>query len=164
MEGDFPEKKRRIRTYAGHPARVAGKCDFFSKERLPPASVFDHGRSHAALPDAAPERTADLYFYTSGGSFENAVSNGNVTFPNYAAGFASTATQGAIQVRNNEADAPFGYDQILMSFFSHEPGVVTAPQAGGHNLQSVEFNFYSDLSPICRKTREVRSPPLRATV
>jgi hypothetical protein len=100
------------------------------------------------LDDSVPVSNGQrIDFYTSGGSFNNAVSNGSVTFPNYAAGFASTANHGAIQVRNNETAAPFGYDQLQMSFFSYEPGAVTAPQAGGHNLQSVEFNFYSDLSP-----------------
>jgi hypothetical protein len=86
-------------------------------------------------------------FYTSSGMFENAVSNGSVTFSNYNVGFASTASHGAIQVRNNETDAAFGYDQLNLNFFSYERGAVNAPQVGGFDLNSVEFNFTDESAP-----------------
>ncbi|HSP42805.1 MAG TPA: hypothetical protein VLO11_08045 [Luteolibacter sp.] len=86
-------------------------------------------------------------FYTSTGSFENAVSNGNVTFSTYAADFAAVGLQGGIQVRNNETDAAFGYDQLNLSFFNYEPGAISAPEVAGFELRSVEFNFTDETAP-----------------
>jgi hypothetical protein len=86
-------------------------------------------------------------FYTSGGIFSRAASNGNVTFSNYSADFTNAGQQGGLQVRNNESGAAFGYDQVNLNFFSFEPGAVTAPTVDGHEVTSIEFNFYSDLAP-----------------
>lgn len=100
------------------------------------------------LDESAPLSFSErLDFFTSNGSFSNAVSNGNIAFSTYTAGFASTATIGDIQVRNNETNASFGYDQLNMVFSSFEPGAVTAPKAEGYDLKSVEFNFTDETSP-----------------
>jgi hypothetical protein len=100
------------------------------------------------LDDSAPLSNGQRSdFYTSTGSFENAVSNGNVTFSTYAADFSAVGLQGGIQVRNNETDAAFGYDQLNLSFFSFEPGAVTAPNVGAYELRSVEFNFTDETAP-----------------
>lgn len=100
------------------------------------------------LDDTVPLTFSErLDFFTSNGSFSNAVSNGRVTFSTYTAGFTSTATQGDIQVRNNETNASFGYDQLNMIFLSSFPGAVTAPKAQGFDLRSVEFNFTDENAP-----------------
>ncbi|MGB6219544.1 hypothetical protein [Haloferula sp.] len=115
------------------------------------AGTFSSGQSFSIsmdLDDAAPLTFSErLDFFTSIGTFSNTVSNGNVSFPNYAADFRSTASSGGVQVRNNETNAGFGYDQLSLSFGSFFPGTVTAPEAQGFELRSIEFNFTDESSP-----------------
>lgn len=88
-----------------------------------------------------------LDFFTSNGVIRNPVSNGSVTFPNYAASFASSVTNGSMSVRNAETNS-FGYDQLQMSFSTAIPEIATGPQAAGYNLSSIEFNFFGDSPPL----------------
>lgn len=115
------------------------------------SGTFSPGQSFTIsmnLDDTVPITNGQrIDFYTSMGSFENAVSNGNVTFSSYTADFASTATHGGIQVRNNETNATSGYDQLNMTFSNSPDGAITAPKAEGFDLRSVEFNFTDETAP-----------------
>lgn len=95
------------------------------------------------------ERTS---FSNSRASYGQAVSNATVTFPNYTATFASQP-----DIRNSAGGTTFGdggmevsnggFDQLTMDFTRQRGGVVSAPQVAGLDLNSIEFNFFSDASP-----------------
>lgn len=99
-----------------------------------------------------------ISFFTSNGTYGQAVSNATVSFSNYTATFASqpdttnsaggtTFGDGGLQVRNTESDS-FGFDQLNMNFSRSQGGIVSAPQVAGLDLESIEFNFFSDSSPL----------------
>ncbi|QTN32881.1 hypothetical protein HZ994_11270 [Akkermansiaceae bacterium] len=114
------------------------------------AGTFSVGQQFTVSMDLSDNPTfffgERIDFFTSNGSYRDFFSNGRVSFSNYVTDFTSSGSHGALGVRNAE-DTSGGYDQLSMSFTNGTAAVVSAPQAQGYNLSSIEFNFVDETFP-----------------